>query len=97
MPISIHAPREGCDKGDVYQVRPVGISIHAPREGCDLMALTIHAIQLFQSTHPVRGATFFAAVCLAVNLISIHAPREGCDMQKSGKTLENQDFNPRTP
>ena len=34
-PISIHAPREGCDlDGNGEPVRRV-ISIHAPREGCD--------------------------------------------------------------
>ena len=33
--ISIHAPREGCDRPDSRQERCHIISIHAPREGCD--------------------------------------------------------------
>ena len=36
MPISIHAPREGCDLDGIAKITvSAGISIHAPREGCD--------------------------------------------------------------
>ena len=35
---------------------------------------------LFQSTHPVRGATLRGARISALLGISIHAPREGCDL-----------------
>ena len=34
-PISIHAPREGCDTGRAAGMPQHAISIHAPREGCD--------------------------------------------------------------
>ena len=34
----------------------------------------------FQSTHPVRGATFACRVGERLVEISIHAPREGCDL-----------------
>ena len=57
--ISIHAPREGCDGvlRDGIEVIEI-ISIHAPREGCDeVSTIVINGGQLFQSTHPVRGAT----------------------------------------
>ena len=57
------------------------ISIHAPREGCDQEEAErlITAVK-FQSTHPVRGATYGVLVELVRSLaISIHAPREGCD------------------
>ena len=38
--ISIHAPREGCDRFlDVQRQQEFRISIHAPREGCDLIRL----------------------------------------------------------
>ncbi len=40
----------------------------------------ITAQELFQSTHPVRGATTSAATSAASTDISIHAPREGCDL-----------------
>ena len=57
--ISIHAPREGCDR--VYDgagPRNDGISIHAPREGCDTGVFVQQvAAGQFQSTHPARGAT----------------------------------------
>ena len=34
------------------------VSIHAPREGCDLVVMILSARNgVFQSTHPVRGAT----------------------------------------
>ena len=43
--------------------------------------------QIFQSTHPVRGATMRRRFIFSNNYISIHAPRAGCD----GKF---DDFNP---
>ena len=59
--ISIHAPRAGCDLG-VFDVvfGLVAISIHAPRAGCDAMGSGSTGVAcVFQSTHPVRGATTF--------------------------------------
>ncbi len=56
------------------------ISIHAPREGCDLGCQNKPSESTeFQSTHPVRGATFLADTTNISTHISIHAPREGCD------------------
>ena len=64
-------------------LRPVivcSISIHAPREGCDCLTTTVSPSgALFQSTHPVRGATSTPTDILQIACISIHAPREGCD------------------
>ena len=56
--ISIHAPREGCDRRQGVSYRHHRISIHAPREGCDCKGW-IYPIPAreFQSTHPARGAT----------------------------------------
>ena len=58
-PVSIHAPREGCDgSGAIVRPGSLDISIHAPREGCDVWHLADKYTQLpFQSTHPARGAT----------------------------------------
>ena len=56
--ISIHAPRAGSDRS--LETRPYTrtISIHAPRAGSDHRAhREPKAIQAFQSTLPVRGAT----------------------------------------
>ena len=38
---------------------------------------------LFQSTHPVRGATNILNIFNISRKISIHAPREGCDVPMS--------------
>ena len=62
------------------QVAP-SISIHAPREGCDASNYLQEALEKFQSTHPVRGATWSWADHSLVAAISIHAPREGCDQE----------------
>ena len=80
--ISIHAPREGCDGAAQVDLAQVGISIHAPREGCDVTTLMeVPASVVFQSTHPVRGATRKFHRQTSTIDISIHAPREGCDGQ----------------
>ena len=58
--ISIHAPREGCDRTAVFISQSPPISIHAPREGCDISCGYAAALSRpFQSTHPARGATYF--------------------------------------
>ena len=38
---------------------------------------------LFQSTHPLRGATRFCARMDGVEEISIHAPLAGCDLARA--------------
>ena len=38
-PISIHAPRAGCDNSQRWASAATVISIHAPRAGCDLLGL----------------------------------------------------------
>ena len=80
--ISIHAPREGCDVLRLYASRrSATISIHAPREGCDHALHVLGRLShLFQSTHPVRGATNPNNTFTQQINISIHAPREGCDV-----------------
>ena len=42
---------------------------------------------LFQSTHPVRGATEITWFDASEIVISIHAPREGCDVILTGCKL----------
>ena len=74
------------------------ISIHAPREGCDLQSDFNDLVeQVFQSTHPVRGATSVVCCSMTAFAISIHAPREGCDNASSSSTFSIWNFNPRTP
>ena len=77
--ISIHAPRAGGDPVDaVEQLRKLGISIHAPRAGGDgSVDLANKAAKKFQSTPPVRGATWCSRRRHIRQRISIHAPRAG--------------------
>ena len=74
------------------------ISIHAPREGCDTaIAASYTPLDLFQSTHPARGATCAEHCDRHPCGISIHAPREGCDLLLSDLSIFKENFNPRTP
>ena len=77
----------------------IDISIHAPREGCDWeTGMSTMDIDIFQSTHPVRGATGLVIAVDYRQSISIHAPREGCDLRWPPRPRQSQTyFNPRTP
>ena len=79
-PISIHAPREGCDTTALeIGVDPIIFQSTHPVRGATMKACQAQMGLIFQSTHPVRGATRQALVKACWRLISIHAPREGCD------------------
>ena len=98
-PISIHAPRAGCDAfpppGPLSRKQ---ISIHAPRAGCDITPGDyLRRPKEFQSTHPVRGATLLQVRGRYVQPISIHAPRAGCDIRDISNSATTTYFNPRTP
>ena len=80
------------------RARDLMISIHAPREGCDRAGLfELMSWLIFQSTHPVRGATMVFVLAGEVQDISIHAPREGCDSPSCSSVFRCRYFNPRTP
>ena len=51
----------------------------------------------FQSTRPVRGATFTGAGVFTIVEISIHAPRAGRDLSCFGAPAWRWNFNPRAP
>ena len=79
--ISIHAAREG---GDIYalidDLEEFVISIHAAREGGDIKdGGTSVTVPRFQSTPPVKAATFCVQFRRLPEDISIHAAREGGD------------------
>ena len=74
--ISIHAPLAGCDSSCRVGVLLADISIHAPLAGCDwFFPAVLNVGSLFQSTHPLRGATY----------------------RLYPWTIDDTDFNPRTP
>ena len=56
-----------------------------------------NVVSVFQSTHPVRGATQLGRERCQERVISIHAPREGCDAYTASETFNGPNFNPRTP
>ena len=88
--ISIHAPLAGCDAAQVLVIGDMCISIHAPLAGCDI-GLFEHRQQRgksFQSTHPLRGATWPLWPERKHHEISIHAPLAGCDWAKVKPGLE---------
>ena len=72
-----------------------------PRTPCGvrhIYTIPIHTVTIFQSTHPVRGATTTASrKSTRTRTISIHAPRAGCDAFFAALASEGGDFNPRTP
>ena len=74
------------------------ISIHAPRVGSDLICLTVcPGLTVFQSTLPVWGATSTIPPPDRYCAISIHAPRVGSDYSLILTSVQNKDFNPRSP
>ena len=79
--ISIHAPREGCDRLLWMLLLPTQISIHAPREGCDGQRVCIWGYPKDFNPRTPRGVRPSATRPAIIPFsISIHAPREGCDV-----------------
>ena len=78
--ISIHAAREGGDFIQIYDRLITMISIHAAREGGDINRQDpkINSFS-FQSTPPVKAATYLSSASILPLSISIHAAREGGD------------------
>ena len=77
---------------------PQHISIHAPLVGCDGGDFDPDKTRvLFQSTHPLRGATIYPTLIMTLVTISIHAPLTGCDDRGSCNSGSRRYFNPRTP
>ena len=87
--ISIHAPHAGCDHiVDMDGREYCEISIHAPHAGCDPVSfegVTGSPSKRFQSTHPMRGATFHLSK--AIWITSNFNPRTPCGVRQYGKNL----------
>ena len=78
--VSIHAPRAGRDCGS-YQILPQDLCFN-PRAPCGARHMVPDqdlSIGLFQSTRPVRGATYLIRRSCCCVPVSIHAPRAGRD------------------
>ena len=77
-------PRTPCGvrpEARAYLNGQTNISIHAPHAGCDMFDYDASQdYSVFQSTHPMRGATIdIDDAALVAFDISIHAPHAGCD------------------
>ena len=97
--ISIHAPRAGSDgyRLAVFE-HADSISIHAPRAGSDIRtvgAATIFVV--FQSTLPVRGATWDISNRYAVFPFQSTLPVRGATFKAPTSLLKVRNFNPRSP
>ena len=98
-PISIHAPRAGCDFARIVLLVCFGINFN-PRTPCGVRQMLLclrFGVMSFQSTHPVRGATGGHRHKPITLQISIHAPRAGCDSRQRFSQPTGNNFNPRTP
>ena len=96
--ISIHAPLAGCDV--VRHDRRAAVGNFNPRTPCGvrlIISRTAESTAAFQSTHPLRGATFASGRSYPTTGISIHAPLAGCDLRIGIFSLDVCHFNPRTP
>ncbi len=87
-----------CSPGYFNPRSPCGISIHAPLAGSDTSSTIFTLLfKLFQSTLPLRGATFI----LISSMVCIHYfnPRSPCGERPKGREwrVERWHFNPRSP
>ena len=96
--ISIHTPHAGSDSFSFYHVRHQQISIHTPHAGSDVLFLCRYHVPIrFQSTLPMRGATYDNSNIKPQPMISIHTPHAGSDIRQSPFQFSNRDFNPHSP
>ena len=98
LKISIHAPLAGCDQLALYRHFDHEISIHAPLAGCDDHGGEGNgAVEEFQSTHPLRGATIGEIEKMQGAYISIHAPLAGCDCASGDRITSGNIFQSTHP
>ena len=80
--ISIHAPHAGSDRNGVgFTVDGGDFNPRSPCGERPLLERRGAVLQLFQSTLPMRGATFVVSDLFFYVLISIHAPHAGSDVR----------------
>ena len=86
--VSIHAPREGCDRTSVLaSAGCLRFQFTHPGRGATSITTGLGVWITFQFTHPGRGATNNTQPPPPQVAVSIHAPREGCDKYEQGRHL----------
>ena len=77
--------------------RQINFNPRAPCGARRPCCATTRGYRVFQSTRPLRGATFTYATLKLLSGISIHAPLAGRDVFSSHDVPLTVDFNPRAP
>ena len=96
--VSIHAPREGCDRIRPRDAPPLPCFNSRTPGGVRQSGSPVSPVGAeFQFTHPGRGATPPNYPDLTRQIVSIHAPREGCDVVTLCSPCCRECFNSRTP
>ena len=97
--ISIHAPREGCDRMFTRYLHGRRTSIHAPREGCDQARSFQRRQKSRVSIHAPREGCdpYQCQTHRCEKAVSIHAPREGCDQCELSAGLSVEKFQSTHP
>ena len=96
--VSIHAPRAGRDQH--FRLMVLLSRCFNPRAPCGARHSAHKSpspFSQFQSTRPVRGATFSRHDFCATEEVSIHAPRAGRDCRLGMRRAFSVGFNPRAP
>ena len=95
--VSIHAPWEGCDRS-IPIVSFWEKCFNSRTLGRVRPLLRVHpsGAELFQFTHPGKGATYQGICLYATHEVSIHAPWEGCDKTNVLTAYRLGCFNSRT-
>ena len=99
-PVSIHAPREGCDEIVVdFLISEQAVSIHAPREGCDIEQ-TISNFQHSRFNSRTPGGVRLTEVCkrraIVITFQFTHPGRGATTISIAVRTTKAR-FNSRTP
>ena len=97
-PISIHAPRVGCDDFFPFFCRIFRISIHAPRVGCDVVNINGESETIDISIHAPRvGCDYW--VCFYTSHKIYFNPRTPCGVRhlRLGDGLQRLEFQSTHP
>ena len=99
LPVSIHAPRAGCDGG----TSPLGpsaarVSIHAPRAGCDLFNHQLGQLLIsFNSRTPCGVRLCIYNIPASTCMFQFTHPVRGATLRRSSARRAESGFNSRTP
>ena len=98
MPVSIHAPREGCDVKGIGAISGTALfQFTHPGRGATRIVYFKGNTRYVSIHAPREGCDFNEFGPKTSQSVSIHAPREGCDWQYFHGASPASSFNSRTP